>query len=124
MLLESFEIEKQILPTYKVTTFIATEGIYETYRFFSVDLASKDQETLEQKTINPLCGNNWEILKAAYPNEEESKLLHYCANGIYLTELLYNAYQLQNKQLKVAYKINQDNINWTRGVIFYELIAT
>lgn len=121
-IIESFEVQKQILPVYKVPTFIAFNGAYYTYHFFGVDPSPPDQETLEQTVIDPICNNSWESLKESYPYEPEHLLTNYCANIIYVTDLFYNAYQVQDSQLKVLSTINNQKIDWALGAMLYQLI--
>lgn len=123
-LIESYQIEKQVPSVYKVSSFIAFSGAYHTYHFFGVDPNPPDQETLEQSKLNPICGHSWSVLKEAYPYETEYYLLNYCANGIYLTDLLYSGLQIQSKQLNVYTKINEQRIDWTLGSMLYILTSS
>jgi len=50
-------------------------------------------------------------------------LSNYCANGVYVTELLYNTYQITGDDLQVADTVNQRSIDWTLGALIHQLYS-
>lgn len=121
--IENYHIDKLAMPTYKIPSFVAFSGAYYTYHFFGIDPAIPSQDTLEQTIIQPTCSNTWEILKEAYPAEPPNYLANYCANGIFVTDLLYGPFQLQSKQIHILSKIGENKIDWTLGAMLYNIIT-
>ncbi len=121
--IDNYHIDQLSMPTYKVPSFVAFSGVYYTYHFFGLDPTVPSQDTLEQTTIKPTCSNTWETLKEAYPTESENYLANYCANGIFVTDLLYRSFQLQHQQIHVLSKINENKIDWTLGAMLYTIIT-
>lgn len=118
----NYHIQALELPIYKIPNFIAFSGAYYTFHFFDADPNIPDQETLEQTIILPTCKNHWDVLKDAYPAEPESYLANYCNHSIFLTNLFYNAFQLQYQQINIVSKIKDKKIDWTLGAILYTVI--
>lgn len=121
-LIENYHVSQQILPVYNVSTFIAFSGAYRTYHFFEIDKYLPAQINIEQKFITPICSLSWDKFKKSYPDESEEDLANYCADAIYITNLFYNTYKIQNTQLKIVSEINNNEINWALGALLYELV--
>jgi hypothetical protein len=100
--------------------FIAYSGIYYIYNFFRV-ADSRSQATVERK-IQSVCSKTWQELQQEYPQVPAKYLSSFCANGAYLSALLYNSYQIAGKNLIVANQLNQQEIDWTLGALLYQLI--
>jgi len=122
--IDNYHINQLNLPTYKIPSFVAFSGAYYTYHFFGTDPSIPDQDTLEQTIIQPICSNTWETLKEAYPAEPENYLSNYCANGIFVTDLLYGPFHLQSKQIRILSRINEKNIDWALGAMLYHIITS
>jgi hypothetical protein len=120
--IDNYHINQLGLPTYKVSNFIAFSGAYYTFHFYGIDTTIPDQDTLEQTIISPLCSNTWESLKTAYPAEPEAYLAAYCANSVFLSNLLFNAFQLQHQQIHIMSKIKENKIDWALGALLYRII--
>lgn len=106
---------KQQVELPQETSFVAYSGIYYAYDFFKVN----GQQPLEQR-IQEVCSKSWEDLQNAYPNNRY--LSTYCANGVYIHELLHHTYQLQETRIMVTNKIQQKEIDWTLGALLYRLV--
>lgn len=110
-------VSDQIPSVNHVQTFIAFSGAYYTYQFFGIGSEPPAKEVIEQQYIAPLCYKNWDTLKSLYPNEPEQYLINYCANGVYITDLYFDAYKIQNNQLRILSQIDGQNIDWTLGAM-------
>ncbi len=121
--IENYHIDQLAMPTYKIPSFVAFSGAYYTYHFFGTDPNVPDQDTLEQTIIQPTCSNTWETLKEAYSAEPENYLANYCANSIFVTDLLYGPFRLQSKQIHVLSSINENKIDWALGAMLYTIIT-
>jgi Golgi nucleoside diphosphatase len=112
-------IARQVIPSGN-QKFIAFSGTYYTYKFFGID-TTPDQSSVE-KRLQTICTESWEQLQHDYPGEAVKYLSAYCANGVYLDELLYGTYQLSGSQLQVSNKINNQDIDWARGALIFRLL--
>jgi len=121
-IISNYNIKNQILPTYKTPKFIATSGAYYVYRFFGATPDLPDRETLEQNIINPVCKNDWETLKKAYPAEPEEYLANYCNESLFLDDLYLEAFELRPEQLIITSKVNETSLDWALGALLYKVI--
>lgn len=110
------------LPPFTKNEFIAYSGIYYAFHFFEAD-QTPAKSAITHK-VQAVCNKSWEQLKQEpqYANVPDKYLSTYCANAIYHTDLLFDAYQIPEKQLHVQSKINQKEIDWTLGALLFELI--
>lgn len=111
---------RQVLPL-PDKDFIAYAGAYYTFQFF--DLLKNPEQHQVKSRVNSVCMRSWDELKKVYPGEDEKILSTYCANGVYLTNLLFSTYQLDGSRLTVTKKINQQDIDWTLGALLYQLVT-
>lgn len=109
----------QQLPATEKETFVAYSGIYYAYDFFGERTQSVP---LLAERIRAVCSLSWDDLQKKYPSIEKKYLANYCANGTYIDELLFHAYQLQTKQLIVTDKLNGKTIDWTLGAALYDAL--
>lgn len=120
---EKFILAHQVresLPKIKNQTFIAYSGVYYTYAFFKANL--NPVENYLEKQIQTTCNKTWEQLQIDYPDISSKYLTNYCAHGIYYQELLYKHYNLKDEQIKISNKLKDQEIDWTLGAAFYDLI--
>lgn len=118
-LIDKNKIAEQMMPLMN-QQFIAYSGAYYTYHFFKVDELQADKPKIDV-AIKRVCSQKWEDLLKQYPADKD--FLHtYCSSGVYLENLLYGAYKLQNDQLSVASEIKKQGIDWTLGAMLYSLI--
>ena len=108
------------VPTLANKEFVAYSGAYYTANFFEA-AKTPSKEALD-KRVQTVCNQTWEQMVAAYPKESEKYLSAYCANGVYLSHLLFETYQLKEKQLTVSNQVNQQDLDWTLGALFYQLV--
>lgn len=112
---------KQSIPTIAPEQhFVAYSSIYRAYSFFNV-LQSPDKVNVDHQ-IKEVCAETWEQMQVNYPNEAPVYLANYCANGTYISNLLYKNYGLHGVQLKVVDQINNQSIDWTLGAALYQLL--
>lgn len=109
--------ERLSLPDFGGQTFVAYSGIYYAYHFFKAD-----QVLPLSKQVKVICSTPWTDLKKQYPSIEDKYLSSYCANGAYIDELLFRAFDLKPKQLIVADTLNGQTIDWTLGAALYQII--
>lgn len=112
------QVAEQIVSTNN-QHFYAFSGAYYTYHFLDAD-KPPDQISFE-KRIQNVCTQSWEDLKKNYPDVSAEYLSSYCANAAYMNELFYRVYQLRERQLSVVSKVNDQGIDWTLGVVLYEM---
>ena len=98
--------------------FIAYSGTYYDLSFFT-NVGNLPQPTQLADLIQQTCSESWGQLSGEHPGDKY--LSGYCGNAIYVSDLLFNAYQLQNTQLSVATQINGHDIDWTLGALVYHL---
>lgn len=108
------------IPSTKNQSFVAFSGVYYAYQFFNVE-KTPNQASLE-KSIEKTCDQSWDQLKQQFPKVPESYLSTYCANGIYLDQLIYNTYKLEGSKISVLNSINKTGIDWTLGAMLHKLI--
>ena len=114
-LLLQHQIAKQ-LPRIPHKQFIAYSGVYFTLNFFNAD-TTPDSATVGSH-VQTECTKPWDEFKKSNASKAPEKYLAgYCANGAYLTELLYQTYQLKPDQLTVTNEINKQKIDWTLGAV-------
>lgn len=114
------QLADKIIPSMQGRSFVAYSGIYFTQNFFNTD-KTPDQIVFERR-IQSVCNKTWSELQKEYPQIAEKYLSTYCADGIYHDQLIYNAYHIQGSQLTVANQLNQKEIDWTLGALFYHLL--
>ena len=113
------DIPKQLAPIGN-QKFMAYSGIFYTYRILDALSAEKP---LVEKQIQSYCAEkdwNWWLQK--YPSESVTFLPNYCANGIYLSHLVYDTYQIKTGALQVVENINKQAIDWTLGALLHQLM--
>lgn len=119
--LKTANIHQKISGTFRVPQFVAFGDFYPTYHFFGVE-RNFDQESFEQDTLLPQCHNEWDTLKNAYPSEPNNALLYYCSNGIYFSDLFFEALDLRSEQIQVVSRINDENVHWVLGAALYKTL--
>lgn len=119
-LINKQQVSQQILPTANMD-FIGYSGIYYTYNFFGVESTTNPETVMNQ--VQSVCTLPWDQLSREHADIPEKFLSSYCANGVYLSNLLYGIYQLQGRNLTVANQIYQQEIDWTLGALLYQLIS-
>lgn len=119
-LLNQYPITKQntLIAT---NSFIAHSGVYYIFNFFEPG-QTKPQVNLVN-SIQNICNKKWTEIKTNYSHTSNKELATLCANGVYLTNLLYKNYKLQDSQLQVTNRINHHEIDWTLGALLYQLIS-
>lgn len=105
---------KQLVTPPKDMLFVAYSGIYYVYDFFKPNV----QQSLEQKILE-VCSKEWPELEKIYAGNKY--LSTFCANGVYVHELLFHTYELKNERLKVVNKIQRRDVDWTLGALLYRL---
>lgn len=108
----------QQLPPLANQSFVAFSGAYYDYQFFNVD-KTPHQNNLEQ-SMQSICSQSWDQLKSQFPTIADSYLSTYCANGVFLDELFYATYRLNQNKLSVINSIGQTNIDWTLGAMLFK----
>lgn len=111
-------MQKMLAPEYQ-QSFVAYSAIYYAYDFLGV-VATPTRNMIEN-SLQTTCTKSWEQLKKDYPTTPEPYLSSYCANGIYITNLLFDTYHLQSTQLKITNRIEGHEIDWTLGALLYQL---
>jgi hypothetical protein len=117
-LLQAHQVIESIPPLGN-QSFVAFSGAYYTLHFFAIDNSPGDDNL--EKALHYVCSNSWEQLQQDYPNEAPPYLARYCANGVYLDNLLFHAYQLQPDHLKVVTRINNQDVDWALGAMLFEV---
>lgn len=115
------QVVEQIVST-KNNTFVAYSGAYHAYEFFYSDKAP-DQGRMETN-IQATCAKTWDKLKEEYKDIPEKFLSGNCANGTYMSNLFHKTYELRGKQLIIANKIKDQDIDWTLGALLHSLIES
>lgn len=110
---------REQLPSLGNKEFVAYSGAYYTTHFFEAD-TQPSQEVLDQR-VQAVCNQSFEQIVDTHPKEPKTYLSAYCANGVYLSQLLFDAYQLKGNQLKISNQINGQNLDWALGALFFEL---
>lgn len=108
------------LPSTHGTEFVAYSGVYYTYHFFAAD--EMPSENYLKSRIQVVCHQDWATLKQLYPQIPNKYLANFCAHGIYYVTLLYQSYKLKDPQIKIAYQLKDQEIDWTLGALLYHLI--
>jgi apyrase len=108
-------------PLIASTNFIAHSGAYYTLSFFEPNKINSQTKLVND--IQNTCNKKWDIMKKEHTYIPSSELASYCANGVYLSSLLYSRYKLQDSQLEVTNQINNKNIDWTLGALLYRFIV-
>lgn len=106
------------LPTNQA--FIAYSGVFYAYDFLAA--AQQPDYTHVEERIQAVCTHPWNQLQQDYPKIAPTYLSVFCANGIYINNLLH-AYGLEGPQLTVTNTINQQQIDWTLGALLHTLLA-
>jgi hypothetical protein len=120
VIIKQHQVTETFLPITNQQHFVAYGGIYYNYQFLNAD-TNPTQANIEQH-IQQACTQSWDQLKINYTNVQEKYLANYCANSVYVTNLLFNTYQLQDGQLEVKNKINDKSIDWTLGALLFKLV--
>jgi apyrase len=111
------QVNQQILNTAS-NHFIAFSGAYYDLNFLNVD-KTPDYATVTDHLLT-VCSQTWQQLSNEHPNDKY--LSNYCANNVYLSNLLFQTYQMGANQLTVEKQINQHDIDWTLGALLYAII--
>jgi hypothetical protein len=112
-------VPNEILPVAQ-QKFIAYSGAYYGYHFFDLD-QTPDQAVVE-KRIQTVCMEGWEQMKKDYSTTPEKYLATYCANMVYISDLFYDAYQLQGSQLQITTEVNGHDIDGPLGALLYIIL--
>ena len=115
-IIENNDVAQRVIPT-EGQSFIAYESFFYNFLFFDVQ-QTPTQKAL-QSQMNAICYLSWDTLELAFPNTPTEYLAHFCANGVYFNELLYNTYQLQGSQLQITDNIHGTAIEWPLGALLY-----
>ena len=107
------------LPKHDKTAFIAYAGVYYVEHFFGVD--KTPSKLLLEQNIETICNKNWEEFKKDHAALAETQLEKYCANGVYLSKLLYDNYQLHEDLLQVNKQVAGQDLEWALGALLYDL---
>lgn len=108
------------IPSTQGTSFIAYSGIYYDYSFFDTE-GHPDRYTFEDH-IRSICSETWPQMKKRFPDVPEKYLSTDCANGVFIDQLIYNDYFLQDERLKVINQINNQDIDWVLGAVLYGVL--
>ncbi|MHB1948345.1 MAG: hypothetical protein ACYCQI_09555 [Gammaproteobacteria bacterium] len=112
---------KEQIPAMANQKFLAYSAVFYNYKFFKV-LQTLQQDKVS-KRIEDICGQSWSWFQKEYPQESPALLPNYCANAVYVSELLYNTYQINGDDLQVADNINQQSIDWTLGALIHQIYS-
>jgi apyrase len=112
---------KQQLPSLAKKNFIAYSGAYYTDNFFGIDKTPSKEQA--HNKVQAVCNQTWEQLVETYPQVPEKYLSLYCANGVYLSQLFYETYQLEEQKLTITNQLNQKDLDWTLGALLYQLVS-
>lgn len=107
------------LPKPKNNEFLAYSGFYFAYNFFNLDRTP--EADLLNIQIDSICNKNWNELQKDYPNISVKFLSSDCANGIYISTLLYQTYHLNAAKLWVSNQIQGTEIDWPLGALLFSL---
>jgi len=118
-LLKKYQVLEQI-PSHNDIPFVAYSGAHYTLSFF--DVGNRATQPVVDSHIQTECAKPWEQLKHDHAQTPEKYASIYCANGAYLSELLFNVLQLKEGELSVSNQINQQKIDWTLGALLYSLL--
>lgn len=119
-LIGKYHVADEIINIPLNQSFVAFSGAFYVYQFFN-SLETPD-EIFFQTQIKNTCSQSFEQLKQIYPDVPEEYLSAYCAEGVYLQNLFYHAYQLNSSQIQVLNSINEQSIDWTLGALLYQII--
>lgn len=120
-LLQQHRVAKQLLPIPSQQTFVANSGIYNSYHFLDID--KHPSQAAAQQKIEEICTLSWDQLKEKYKNIPPEYLANDCNDGVYVTAILFDAYQLQASQLVVTTKINGQDLDWALGALLWKSIC-
>ena len=119
----------QLIDHYKISTeihtpkkmqFIAYSGIYYPLHFFSV--GNHPEKHIIDHAIQTFCATPWHELEKTY-SQETTYLPYYCSDATYISNLLFNGYQLSGQQLLVTQEINGNKVAWPLGALLYKLVS-
>ena len=119
-ILREHHITQAIVPI-PASDFVAYSGAYHVLDFFGAT-DHVNQMQIESR-LQAVCGESWETIKKSHPDVPEKYLSAYCANGVYIDDLLYWEYHMRDAQVTVASHINHEQIDWTLGALLYELLS-
>ena len=85
-------------------------------------LQAPDQYSVEKRLKEYCEQKDWNWFQETFKQEPANLLPNYCTNAIYVTELLYNTYQIAGHDLQVADHIQNQGIDWTLGALLYQIV--
>lgn len=107
-------------PYPKDICFIAHGGFYNVPNFFG-EYKNLSEDSISPKILSK-CSKSWEILEKTYSHKENpAYLAHYCADAIYIKNLLFRGYFLKPQQIFLVKKYNNKKISWPLGALLYDL---
>lgn len=119
---EMHDVYKSIVTLPRIS-FIAYSGAYHDFHFFKVDEEGIGGKGKLGTNIRQECNKTWDLFQADHKGIDIKYLAAYCANGIYVHHLFYEAYQLFDSQVATKKEINGKEIDWTLGALLYSLIS-
>ncbi|MES2141608.1 MAG: hypothetical protein V4471_01800 [Pseudomonadota bacterium] len=120
----------QFIDSYKISTelhfpkkmqFIAYSGIYGPLHFFSTE-SNPEKHTIED-AIQTICDTPWHEFMKTYSQKNTTYLPYYCSDATYISNLLFEGYQLSGQQLLVTKEIKGNKVAWTLGALLYNLVS-
>lgn len=121
-LIQDQAVTKQI-PARKGQHFVGFAGVFYSQHDF-LGVADHPSRELVEAAISHFCTMTWDELKQAFPGQPDKYIAPACANSVYIDDLLYNTYGLQQGELTVTDKINDQAIDWTLGSVLYSLVTS
>jgi apyrase len=118
-IIEDNHVMDQIVPIGK-NIFTAYSGAYYTLNFLGAD--TNPTEANLYNRIMKVCTESWDQLKKDYPQVADKYLSTYCANGVYMKDLFFAAYNIRDNQMVVTNQINGKDIDWTLGALLFGLV--
>jgi apyrase len=111
---------KAKIPSTIGKSFIAYSNVFYLYHDLNIE-KNPDQTTLDGQ-LQIMCTQTIEEINKNYAAINPKYRPFYCANGDYLSVLLYDTLELQGSQLTVTNKIGDETINWTLGAALVDIL--